>query len=196
MSDNIAVHLPRKLPAGITKERAEELTRWVYKVWELHWKQFAPTSNSRAQFQQYVLRDYKILDSDNMKNIENSVRAYTKHLKKLKNSGQKLIGVKTLSVWYNQECYNDQFIDDMDRHAPHVELSQCSVAGCFAKVHGPSFKYCVDHIPNTNIEVLRDGYRCMVNAEDIDKNDLLTPQMKAIFAKHRSRVIKSMEQFK
>lgn len=196
MSDNIAIHLPRKLPAGITKERAAELTRWVYKVWELHWKEFAPTSNSRAQFQQYVLRDYKVLDQPAMTNIENSVRSYTKHLRKLKQAGQKLIGVKTLSVWYNQECYNDQFIDDMDRRAPAMELAQCSASGCSQKVHGPSYKYCTDHIPNTNIQVLRDGYRRMASMEDIDKNENLTPQMKVIFAKHRSRVVKSMEQYK
>ncbi len=194
MSDNCTIHLPRKLPKGLTEERARELTVWVYKMWDIHWKEFAPTSNSRAQFQQYILRDHKELDEDQLKNIYNSIRQYTKHLRKLKSEGQKLIGIKTLSVWYNQECYNDQFIDDATRSAkPSLQLKPCSIQGCGQPVHGPMFDHCTDHIPNTKIDQLRDGYRDMVDRGVIAKGQNLKEQCRAIFAEKAKQIVGDVE---
>jgi hypothetical protein len=194
MSDNIKLHLPRKLPAGITEERAKELTIWVYKIWDMHWKAFAPTSNSRADFQKYVLRDYKILTPDLLTAIELAVKAYTKHLNVLSRNNHKLVGIKTLSVWYNQECYNDQFIEDTSRQASGPgDLAECCIEGCKHKVHGKAYQHCTDHIPNTNIETLRDGYRQMVDDGVIQKGQSLSEQCRAILAAKIDNVNKDLK---
>lgn len=192
MSNNVTVHLPRKLPKGITEDRATELTRWVYKVWDMHWKEFAPTSNSRSQFQSYVLRDHKILTTDLLKTIENSIRAYAKHLRDLKNKNQKLIGIKTLSVWYNQECYNDQFIDDENRRSAATVLAKCCDPSCDNDVHGPMFKHCTDHIPNTKLDTLRAGYQQMLDDGVVKKGQNLRQQYESIVASKITNVTKSM----
>lgn len=194
MSDNIKLHLPRKLPTGITEERAKELTIWVYKVWDMHWKAFAPTSNSRADFQKYVLRDFKILTPDLLNTIELAVKAYTKHLNSLSRKNQKLVGIKTLSVWYNQECYNDQFIEDTNRQARGpLDLAECCIDGCKHEVHGPAYQHCIDHIPNTKIESLRDGYRQMLDDGIIVKGQSLSEQCRAIFAAKVDNVKKDLK---
>jgi hypothetical protein len=193
MSDNIKLHLPRNLPAGITEERAKELTIWVYKVWDMHWKAFAPSSNSRADFQKYVLRDFKILTPELLNTVELAVKAYTKHLNTLSKKNQKLVGIKTLSVWYNKECYNDQFIEDTNRQATGpLELAKCCIDGCAHEVHGPMYQHCTDHIPNTKIENLRAGYRQMVADGIIQKGQSLSEQCKAIFAASVDRVNKDL----
>lgn len=184
--------MPIKLPAGCTKARAEELQTWAYQVWETHWKAFAPISNSRAQFLKYVLRDHKELDPELQKKIELSVKAFAKHLRMKKSAGDKLIGIKTLSVWYNQGCYEDEFIDEsaasLKDRAIH-ELKYCSKSGCTNQVHGPSYAFCADHIPQSNINQLRDAYKGL--AIDPKKGNLLE-QCKAIWSSKLDQTMDNM----
>jgi hypothetical protein len=194
--------MPLKIPTGCTQARVDEITTWAYKVWEMHWgvriRNSAPVSNSRAQFLQYCIRDYKLLDADLMNKIELSVHAFTKHLKLKRKAGVKLIGVKTLSVWYNQSCYEDQFIDEsaaslQERAEAREQAAICCTEGCKKPVHGPSYPYCTDHLPNDRINILRGHYKEMRDAGDIDSSKALTPQCKAIFAKHMPNVHKDLE---
>lgn len=158
--------MPIKLPKGCTNERAEEIQTWAYMVWEIHWKKFAPVSNSRADFLKYCIRDHDVLDVELMKKIELAVKAYTKYLYAKVKAGDKLVGVKTLSVWYNKSCYEDQFIDESAADLKsRTELQTCSVDGCTNPVHGPRFRFCTDHVPNTSVERLRNAYRKTVGQE-------------------------------
>lgn len=186
--------MPLKLPKGCSKERAEEIKTWCYKIWEMHWKQFAPVSNSRAQFVQYAVRDYEILDEALMKKIELAVQAYTKHLKMkaAANRGKGLIGIRTLSVWYNQSGYEDEFIDESasslrDRIKAGVEkLKQCEHEGCTNPVHGYAYIYCTDHIPESGLARLRDAYKDL----PLDPNrGNLQNQLKTIFAVKRDKLL-------
>ena len=186
--------MPIKLPSGCTKARAEELQTWAYRVWETHWKEFAPVSNSRAQFLKYVLRDHKDLDPDLMKKVELSVKAFAKHLRMKKSAGDKLIGVKTLSVWYNQGCYEDEFIDEsaasLRERATETARRSCCVEGCRSETHGPAYPYCTDHLPNPKDDSLRDAYRALPVSKEKGN---LSGQLQAMFASKLDQVMENTD---
>lgn len=187
--------MPIKLPKGCTEERFEELRVWAYRVWDQHWgvriKNSAPVSNSRAQFLQYTVRDFSILTPDLMNQIELAVQAYTKHLHSKKRAGDRLIGVKTLSVWYNQSCYEDQFIDESAASIADRTIDRfCTHPGCKAKTHGPAYSLCTDHLPESGVAQLRDAYR---ELELDPKKGSLTKQLKTLFAVKRDEMLLGME---
>lgn len=186
--------MPIKLPKNLSKDRHAELKEWVYKVWDMHWKRFAPVSNSRAQFLQYVLRDHKELTPEILKKIELSVVAYHKHLKMKSLAGDKLVGIRTLSVWYNQNQYEDEFIDESAasmRERTAQALKECTTDGCHSPVHGVAYIYCTDCIPQSNIDMLRSAYKELpINP----KKGKLQDQLKAIFAKKRDDLLTNMDE--
>jgi hypothetical protein len=141
---------------AISDERKKELRVWVYKVWNFHWKELAPKSNSRAQLLKYVLRDG--FNNEELNRIELSIKAQTTHWRK-QNKIERVIGIPTLSVWYNQQRYDDEFIDESAMEMSEREqLKECSVDGCSNDIHGSMFSFCVDHVPNTKKEMLKQAW--------------------------------------
>lgn len=156
----------------ISETEKEALRKWGYHVWEISWKELAPVSNSRAQFLKYVYRDFEKLTEDELKRIELAVQAQTKHWRLKARAEGKVIGIPTLSVWYNQGRYDDEFIDEsaaaLKEKVRMHEISQCSHEGCRNDCHGTAFDYCVDHIPYNGAmaDRLRDAYKAL----NIDKS--------------------------
>lgn len=189
--------MPIKLPKGCTQSRYDEIQEWTYKLWDIHWgiviKGSAPVSNSRASLLKYTIRDHDILTPELMKKIELAVLAYTKYLGQKRKAGDKLIGIKTLSVWYNQSCYEDQFIEEsaasLEERTP--KIGTCCIEGCNKLCHGPQYQHCTDHIPDTGIDRLRANYRDNLKGM-IHGDSPLTEQCKAIFAKHLTNVQKDL----
>lgn len=101
----------KNLPKGCTTETAEKIDRWVTKCWDVHWREYGPSSNYRTTFLDYALRDYKDLDDKEMTRIYNAVVAQTKHFRMKAKAGDSVKG-KGLGVWYNQGVYDNEFIDE------------------------------------------------------------------------------------
>ncbi len=132
----------------LTPDRKEELRVWVYKVWNFHWRELAPKSNSRAQFQKYVERDN--FNDTELARIELAIVAQTKHWRN-QNKIERVIGIPCLSVWYNQNRYDDEFIDESAIEMKDREqLKTCAVNTCSSPVIGSNYQYCHLHIPSVN----------------------------------------------
>ena len=148
--------------AKLSDKRLEELRVWVFKSWNLHWKELAPVSNSRAQFYKYVVRDNK--SDEELERIGLAIEAQARHWRK-QNSKEKVIGIPTLSVWYNQSRYDDEFIDESamamgDKKSYAPTLPECSESGCTEPVHGSGFTKCAFHI-GSNDPKLRESYKAL-----------------------------------
>lgn len=167
----------------ISIDEKEALREWGYLVWEKSWKELAPVSNSRAQFLKYIYRDFEQLNQSELDRIENAIVAQTKHWRLKKRADGQVIGIPTLSVWYNQGRYDDPFIDEsaaaLKDRANLSEISQCSIDGCHRDCHGSAYKFCDDHIPfqGAMADRLRDAYKDL----NIDKSKPYVDQCREKF---------------
>lgn len=126
----------------MNKTDEDRIRAWVYSVWPLHWKELAPKSNSRAQFLKFALRDKK--KDDELLKIQRSIEAQTAAWRE-QSRKEKVIGIPTLSVWYNQGRWEDDIShNNLDR--PKTILGECQREGCSKDVHGKNYDYCTFHV--------------------------------------------------
>lgn len=131
----------------MTKPEEERIKAWVYRIWPMRWHEMAPVSDSRAQLLKYALRD--AFDDEKLNEIELAIIAQTKHwrAKAKADKFNRLTGIPTLSVWYNQQRYNDEFIDEsmvaIKERGASVGAG-CECAKLHAKNHNAKFKEIIE----------------------------------------------------
>ena len=142
----------KSLPRKCTQDKGKLIYDWVCRCWAVHWKDDAPVSNKRGALLDYALRDHEELDEKEMTRIYNAIVAYKKYLDKRKQAGDNLSGIQTLSVWYNQRVYDEEFIEESSTELEErINLKYCH---CGEPTIGEKYTVCAKHL-ETHAERLK-----------------------------------------
>lgn len=117
----------------------DKVKAWCWEIWPKHWKELAPSSNSRSLFVKEVTKLGP--DDDMLKTIELAIIAQTKHWR-LKSKVEKVFGIPRLSQWIKDKRFDDEFIDESASHIQErIDGRNCK---CGQPVHGQKYDQCVD----------------------------------------------------
>lgn len=63
-----------------------------------------------------------------------------------------------VSTYLNQARYDDLIESEADR-IERVDLKTCCIENCNNDVHGQSFQYCAEHVPNAHSDLLSKAFK-------------------------------------
>jgi hypothetical protein len=121
--------------------KESEIKEWCYEIWPKHWRDLAPSSNSRALFVKEMVKLSP--DEEELKRIEGSILAQTRFWY-IKSKREKVFGIPRLSQWIKDCRFDDAFIDEsyVDLNE-QINVGQC--IHCDKPVHGSKYNMCTDH---------------------------------------------------
>ncbi len=121
----------------------ETIKAWCYKVWVTHWRDLAPSSNSRSMFVKEVIKLKP--DEEELDRIALAIVAQTKHWR-MKSKIEKVFGIPRLSQWIKDCRFDDEFIDETAvSMKERLTLNICDYPHCQNEVVGEKFRKCRHH---------------------------------------------------
>ena len=120
----------------------DEIKQWCYEIWPKHWRDLAPSSNSRALFVKEMVK--LPLDNDEIERIGGAILEQTRFWR-LKSKREKVYGIPRLSQWIKDCRYDDLFIDESFVDIKQsLEGAKCTK--CDNPTHGTKYNQCHKHL--------------------------------------------------
>jgi len=133
------------------KPTPEELEKMFEKLWTSY---PADLCKGKRGGRQPAFRAFKKINPDEAE--FNRIMGNMKAMIKADRSDKDPYRWPFVSSYLNQARYDD-FI--MPKNESSVqELTHCCIEKCSNKVHGASFKYCADHVPNAHSDLLAQAW--------------------------------------
>ncbi len=138
-----------------TETRKAELKAWVYKFFNEVWdRSFTPPSDVQSGLIKYLVRDN--ISDEALSNIWATTKAWVKYYRYQAKNGE-FVKLPCASVWYNDHRY-DNPIPSVMEEKERQDIKTCCIEGCNCDVHGESFKYCSEHIPNAHSDEMAKAW--------------------------------------